>query len=442
VYRVLLITYYWPPSGGGGVQRWLKFSKYLREFEIEPIVYTPSNPDYPALDESLIAEIPDGLEVWKQPIWEPYAYYRRFTNQAADKKIYSGFITEHAQETLTQKISVFIRGNFFIPDARKFWIRPSVKFLSQQLAQKPVDLIVSTGPPHSMHMIAYGVAKKTGIPWIADFRDPWTGIDFYDKLRLTSWADRIHHRKERRVLLNATAVVSVSPYCIRHLEELSGRRVHLITNGYDEKDFSENVEPDKSSFSITHIGSINPDRNPPALWHALEELLHEDIPFRNAFRLNIIGPIDRSVSALLETHPLISARMQVTDWIEHHEAIRVMRKAQVLLLLLNDTPNTRGLLPGKLFEYLGAGRPIICIGAEDGDAAELIRSSSSGVTINLHDRHRMKEVIMNLFHLYQQDALDGPAASDGIRKFARRNIVESYASLMKKVIESSKAQNN
>ncbi|HLF63404.1 MAG TPA: glycosyltransferase family 4 protein [Saprospiraceae bacterium] len=438
MYRVLLITYYWPPAGGGGVQRWLKFSKYLREFDIEPIIYTPSNPEYPAFDESLLEEVPSDLEVWRHPIWEPYKYYRRFTGQPADKKIYSGFITENTHETLTQKISVFIRGNLFIPDARKFWIKPSVKYLIQKLSQSPVDLIVSTGPPHSMHMIAYGVVKQTHLPWIADFRDPWTGIDFYDKLRLTKWADRVHHQKERRVLQAADAVVTVSPYCVKHLEELSGRHVHLITNGYDENDFTGEFRLTKE-FSITYIGSINPDRNPSALWDALEALLTSNIQLRNDLWLNIVGPIDRSVQVMLDSYPLLRSHIHIVEWLDHQEAMELIRSSQVLLLLLNDTPHTRGLLPGKLFEYLGAGRPILCIGAEDGDAAQLIRASAAGITIDLYQGEKMRESISSLYNSYLQGNLKTATTDSAIRMYARRNIVRTYAALMKEVLVKSNA---
>ncbi len=436
MYRVLLITYYWPPAGGGGVQRWLKFSKYLREFDIEPVVYTPENPDYPAIDESLVHEVPADLEVWRTPIWEPYAYYRKFTGQPADKKIYSGFITEDAHESLAQKISVFIRGNLFIPDARKFWIKPSVKFLIEKLNASPVDLIVSTGPPHSMHMIALGVATKTHIPWIADFRDPWTGIDFYDKLRLTKLADRIHHRKERRVLRTADLVVTVSPYCVDHLETLSGRDVELITNGYDEKDFAGNHIPDPQ-FSLTHIGSINPDRNPSALWEALESILSEDSQFKTHFQLNLIGPVDRSVYEMIEGHALLRSSVHRVDWMDHDDAIRKMCVSQVLLLLLNDSSNIRGLLPGKLFEYLGSGRPIVCIGAEDGDAAKLIRDSGAGKTIDLHDTKTIKETILTYYHQYLKGQMVTPSVNASVTRFARKTIVQRYAEMMKDVIARS-----
>ncbi|MBE9481851.1 MAG: glycosyl transferase family 1, partial [Bacteroidetes bacterium] len=172
--KVLIITYYWPPSGGAGVQRWLKFVKYLREFGWEPIVYTPENPEAPDIDNSLEKDIPDNLTVIKRKIWEPYTAYKKFIGQEKEQKINAGFLSENKKPKLSENISVWIRGNFFIPDARKFWIKPSVKFLTNYLKNNPVDAMISSGPPHSMHMIALGLKQRLGIPWLADFRDPWT----------------------------------------------------------------------------------------------------------------------------------------------------------------------------------------------------------------------------------------------------------------------------
>lgn len=169
--RVLIITYYWPPSGGSGVQRWLKFVKYLREFGWEPVVYTPENPEMPSSDTSLLSEVSEDIEIIKTKIWEPYSFYKRFIGKKKSEKINTGFLSESKKPKLTEALSVWIRGNIFIPDARKFWIKPSVKFLKKYLADNPVDAMVSTGPPHSMHLIALGIKKSLNTPWIADFRD-------------------------------------------------------------------------------------------------------------------------------------------------------------------------------------------------------------------------------------------------------------------------------
>jgi hypothetical protein len=207
--RLLIITYYWPPSGGAGVQRWLKFVKYLRNFGWEPVIYTPSNGEIPVEDLTLFKDIPPGIEVLTLPIWEPYDLYKKFIGQKKGEKINTGFLTERKKPRLTEKIAVWLRGNFFIPDARKFWVKPSIKYLTEYLVNQPVDAMVSTGPPHSMHLIAMGLHQKFKTPWLADFRDPWTNIDFYADLMLTKSADALHHRLELAVLHSATKVVSI-----------------------------------------------------------------------------------------------------------------------------------------------------------------------------------------------------------------------------------------
>nr|MBA2408145.1 glycosyl transferase family 1 [Chitinophagales bacterium] len=208
--KVLIITYYWPPSGGAGVQRWLKMSKYLPEYGWEPIIYTPENAAYPIIDHSLEKDVLPGMKILRLPIWEPYDIYKRFVGRKKEEAVYSGFLSENKPKSFTEKISIWIRGNFFIPDARCFWIRPSIQFLTQELKKNPVDAIISTGTPHSMHLIGKGIKENLNIPWLADFRDPWTTIDFYGQLMLTRWADAKHHRLEKDVLKTADKVTTVS----------------------------------------------------------------------------------------------------------------------------------------------------------------------------------------------------------------------------------------
>ncbi|MDQ3016734.1 MAG: glycosyltransferase, partial [Bacteroidota bacterium] len=273
--KFLLITYYWPPAGGAGVMRWAKMSKYIAQAGWQPVIYTPSNGEVPVVDPSLVNEIPDDIEVVQTPIWEPYHLYKAFLGRNKKERLYSGFINEKKKASVAQKLSVFIRGNFFIPDARMFWIKPSIRFLKTYLKEHQVDAIVSTGPPHSMHLIAEKIHAMTGIPWIADFRDPWTNIDFYQDLQLTSFADATHKRLERKVLMNATKVVTVTWRSRDEFKELCGRDdIVVIPNGFDDADF--HIDPNNKlddEFSIVHIGSMNKDRNPIGLWAALKELI-------------------------------------------------------------------------------------------------------------------------------------------------------------------------
>ncbi len=428
--RALIITYYWPPAGGGGVQRWLKMTRYLKEYGIEPVIYTPEDPDFPAVDASLVDEVPEDTEVVRLPIWEPYHLYRKITGKNKNAKIYSGFLNDSKSESIGQKISVFIRSNFFIPDARKFWINPSVRFLTKYLKANPVDIVISTGPPHSMHLIALGVKRAMGIPWIADFRDPWTNIDFYQHLNLISWADRKHRSQEQDVLRTADEVVTVSPSWVEDLEALCGREVKLITNGFDPQDFVDNANVEED-FTLTHVGSINIDRNPDLLWEALESYLQENSFVADRFKLRLIGPTDQSVIASIEKWTLLSARLEYIPWMDHVAAIRSMMQSRVLLLLVNKSPNASGLLPGKLYEYMGSGRPIISVGPESGDVVKIIQESGAGICVPLDDMDKMTHAFSRLFQI---DSEFGNVDANYVRQFSRKELAQKYSELINKVV--------
>ena len=398
----------------------------------EPVIFTPEDPDYPAYDTSQVDEIPSEVEVVKCPIWEPYTLYRKFTGRDKKEKIYSGFLEKGKSGGWAQKASVFIRGNLFIPDARKFWIRPAIKYMQKYLKANPVDIIISTGPPHTTHMIGLGVKKRTGLPWIADFRDPWTNIDFYDKLALTDWADRKHRRMEQLVLKNADSIVTVSPSWVDDFKALSGREVELITNGFDPKDF-ENTSGDNGGAVLTHIGSINPDRNPANLWMALENVLEMGGILPDEFKLRLIGPIDQGVTNEIAQLPRLNERFEHIPWKDHGEVIQDMQNAGVLLLLVNKAPNALGILPGKLFEYIGSGRPILSVGPQGGDVQQIIKDSGAGICADLNS---VDQIVDALRELYSESKvrLTEPAY---IRRFSREQLAKDYSVLMKKVVEKA-----
>lgn len=425
--KVLIITYYWPPSGGAGVQRWLKFVKYLREFGWEPTVYTPENPEAPAIDESLRKDIPKDLTIIKHPIWEPYSLYKKFIGQKKDQKINAGFLSENKKPGLAEKVSVWIRGNMFIPDARKFWIKPSVKFLSDYLKKNPVDVIISTGPPHSMHMIALGIKRKLNIPWLADFRDPWTNIDFYDKLMLTKSADAKHKKMELEVLRAADKIVSVSWNWAKDFEKIHSRDYQVITNGFDEADFNYGSLNLDEKFTISHIGTMNEDRNPHQFWQALKELLNENDTLKKQLKICLIGKNDISVTQSIQENGL-SNFTETTAYMPHDEILKQICTSQILLLPLNDTPNTLGIIPGKIFEYLAAKRPIFAIGNTQGDSARIIEETKAGVICNFKDKEKMKVELKKMFELYLGGSLK--IDSSNIESYSRKNKTAELASIL------------
>ncbi len=431
--KVLIITYYWPPSGGAGVQRWLKFVKYLREFGWEPVVYTPENPEVPAIDHSLEKDIPEGITVLRTKVWEPYSAYKRFVGRKKDDSIKAGFLSEKKKAGLTEKIAVWIRGNFFIPDARKFWIKPSIKYLTNYLKEHPVDAIVSTGPPHSMHLIALGIKKKLNIPWLADFRDPWTNIDFYDKLMLSDFADKKHKRMELSVLKAADKLVTVSWNWALDFKKLGAKKIDVITNGFDPDDFNNIKFNPPQKFTMVHIGSMNRDRNPHVLWEALNELLTEEPSLLHDLKIVFIGQTDYSVFESIEKFGL-SEYVEKTDYKPHDELMNSAANASVLLLPLNNTPNVKGIIPGKIFEYLALKRPVLCIGSNLGDSAKIIKECHAGFVIDFNDKVTMKTCIRDLYERYKSDNLYLDEDDEIINQFSRKNLTKKIAGLLDEMI--------
>lgn len=434
--RILIITYYWPPSGGSGVQRWLKFVKYLRQFGWEPVVYTPENPELPEADNTLQRDIPEGIEIIRRPIWEPYLIYKRLAGLKKDAKLGAGFVNTAKKPGKFKNISLWIRGNFLIPDPRCFWIRPSVKYLKQYLAEHPVDAIASTGPPHSMHRIAQKLHRHTQIPWLADFRDPWTNIDFYKELHLTPPADFIHHRMELQVLKEASRVTVIGPYMATDFKRLFDREYQVITNGFDPDDTgSPSFEQPSGKFIISHIGTMAASRNPVALWKALEQLCAAVEGFSTQLEICLTGNVDILILDSLAAHGLTSNLNRIA-YLPHDEVVNLQKRSAVLLLQINNTPNARMILPGKFFEYMASGRPILCIGPDDGDAAAVIRETGCGKTAGFEETDKIKDHLMQFYQAYLEHKL--VVAPSEINRFSRPELTRSLAKLLDAMISESK----
>lgn len=429
--KVLIITYYWPPGAGAGVFRWLKFTKYLRDFGWEPIIYTPENPETPVTDHSLESDIPKDVQIIKRRIREPYTIYKWLSGKKKDTKIQTGFLNEEAPPGMVERLSAWIRGNLFIPDARKFWIKPSTMFLLKWLKTNHVDVIVSTGPPHSMHMIALGLKEKTNIPWLADFRDPWTQIDFYDKLMLTAWADNKHKKLEQKVLKRADLVLTVNKSLANDLGKLAGRDIHVIPNGYDPDDFLSLPVYKQNDFSITHLGAMNADRNPVVLWRALADLLKDQPGLKNRLRIILIGKVDFSVRQNIIDSGLLTYTSFI-PYMQHHEALAKASQSAVLLLPLNKTANVKGITPGKLYEYLALKRPILCIGPGNGDAAEILKETQSGVCVNFEDLTACKNALWNFVEKHKYKQLFSEMKS--IKSYSRKNQTKSISELLTSMV--------
>ena len=439
--RVLIITYYWPPSGGSGVQRWVKFAKYLPKEGWQPVIYTPENPELTTVDKTLASEIPPEAEIVKRHIFEPYGIYRALMGKGSSTDLKS--LTSAGSDgdevnpvnggkkTWKQRLSLYIRGNFFIPDPRVLWVRPSVKFLKSYLKDHPVDVIVTTGPPQSMHLIGLELSEATGVPWVADFRDPWTKMFYFKHLGLTPNSEAKHHDLEKKVLDGATRVISVSPMVQKDFKEMTSTPVELITNGFDEEDFNRQFDFDEF-FNITHTGLFASDGNPDALWGALSDKCREDKEFRAILRIRLAGKTDREIINSVKKAGLESNLVDL-GYQSHEVAVREQLNASVLILPLRKEPEYEAVLPGKLFEYLASRRPVLGIGQTDGAMARIVRDTGSGVVYDWDEENKIKAYIDFCWEEFKNGELRDN--SSDISVYSRRSLTRRLAALLNDLIK-------
>ena len=422
--KVLIITYYWPPAGGPGVQRWLKFVKYLPEFNIKPIVYCPKNPAYPIFDYSLYRDLSDELTVLKHPINEPVKVLSKFFRDKINN--YSkGIIPKVNKQSLLDRLLIFIRGNFFVPDSRIFWVRPSVKYLSNYLSNNQIDTIITTGPPHSIHLIGMELKSKFKLKWFSDFRDPWTAIGYHDNLKLNSIIKKKHFKLEKVVLSKSDHIIVTSNRTKTLFSHYTTSPITVITNGFDTE--IENKVTLDENFTLTHVGFLSNDRNPQILWNVLSDLVNELKGFKEKFKLVLVGDTSPEILDSINLAGL-NPYLKLIGTVSHLEAIKYQNQSQLLLLLEANTIAASYIIPGKLFEYLSANRPIVAIGPEFSDIQPIISQTSTGEYFNYLEYEKLKSHILFLFSLYNEKSLK--ITANNIENYSRYNCTKQLSEIL------------
>lgn len=410
------------------MQRWVKFSKYLRRFGWEPVIYTPENPEQLATDDSLLADVPSGITVLKRRILEPYALYRKLFGGSSAAKGEGVNPLNQQKKSFKQKLAVFLRGNLFVPDPRAGWVGPSVAYLRNYLKDNPVDAIVTTGPPHSMHLIGMRLRRITGIRWIADFRDPWTEMHYFKHMGLLPWTAARHRRMEQQVLETADAVIAVSAPVRDDFQARTSTPVVLITNGFDEEDFALSVpELPAGEFSLVHTGLFASDGNPLALWDVLARKCASDANFKAQLRIRLAGKTDPEILDALSVRGL-AANVENLGYQPHWKTVELQRSANVLLLPLRQEPEYAKALPGKIFEYLAARRPVLGIGQENGAAAGVLKDAGAGV---MYDWNRSEPVRNFIDSAWDRHLTGTDSAPEGdISKYSRVALTKQLSELL------------
>ncbi|MEG2077649.1 glycosyltransferase [Chryseobacterium sp.] len=425
--KILIITYYWPPAGGPGVQRWLKFAKYLPEFGWKPIIYTPENPSYPLLDESLIKDIPKDLEIVKTKIWEPYQLAEKLNK--SNKKFKAGQFDVGNNQSWKSKLSIWVRGNFFIPDARVFWVKPSTRFLEKYLKINQIDTIVTSGPPHSMHLIGLNLKKKfPDLKWIADFRDPWTEISYYKHLKLTKKSDKKHRQLETEVFKNADITLATS-YTDAENFCKNGANAFCITNGFDETDSPQTHKKSthQTKFTLSYIGVLEQLRNPENLWEALDYLVKANPDFAENFCLKFVGRIDDKIIDKIEKSGLKNHIFNL-GYVSHDKAVEEMANSSLLLITNFPNDSSKGIIPGKIFEYLATGKQIISFGPNEADVAKILDETKAGKHFSYNDSKKIEDFILDKFELWKNGNIAENKQS--IEQFSRRNLAKQLSEIL------------
>ena len=432
--KVLIIAYYFPPSGGAGVQRTLKFVKYLRLFGWEPIVLTAKNADYPAYDESLLNELPQNLKVYRSKIIEPYKTYRRLTGKSHDSSadIATLTLSDSQKQRWSEKVSEWVRSTFFVPDARMLWYFFAVRLGKKIIAKENITLIYSSAPPYTTHLIGNKLHKQSGLPWVADFRDSWIGW-----LSTPQWRPKlsrfVENRMEESVLKNASKIITVSGGV---KQDLLGRhpffnddRWLLLPNGYDLNDF-KNVQPTTKSnrITITYTGSMYGNRNPEYLLQALEGLVIKHPEIMDKILIRIIGRVGGPILERIYGST-VAALFEIISYVPHLKSLEYLLSTDVALLIIDDAPANKGILTGKLFEYIGSGKPILAL-APDGDASDLITSEKIGTVISPKDVDAIRDYLLSLI----TKPINLDRKKTVLEKFDRKNLTGELAEIFDNLI--------
>jgi glycosyltransferase involved in cell wall biosynthesis len=423
---ILLITYYWPPSGGSSVQRWLKMLKYFPEMGIKPFVITvdPELASYPLRDASLEQDIHPDISVFKTPTQEFYNVYKKLTGK---KEIpYGGFVNEQKTD-FRQIISRIVRSHFFIPDPRRGWNRFAYKKAVELIKQHGINTVITATPPHSSQLIGLKLKKTFNLNWIADLQDPWTDIYYYKQLCHSKLSAAIDASYERKVLENADTIVTVSD-SIRNIfkrksSAIKADKILVVPNGYDEDDFKEIPEVGTDPFVISYTGTINDDYYPvDSFLLALEKIAAEG----KKILLRIVGKV--APSAMQKIRATKGILTEFIDYVPHDESLTFLIKTNALLLIIPDIDQNEGILTGKLFEYLGSGKRIIGLGPSGGDAARIIRECKSGDMVDYSDAAGCEKCIRTAME--ESDKNQVIPDREKIKTYSRRSQASSIAKLL------------
>lgn len=426
--KILIIAYYWPPYSGVAVHRWLHMSNYLDKLGYEVHVLVPENANYSELDADLDKYVSKNINVVKTKIFEVRNLLSRHKKYKSNSgKLDSIFLKDKSKLSFTEKLMLWVRGNIFIPDARVTWFLKSKSAITKYVKENSIDVVITTGTPHSTHLFGLREQKVNNIKWIADFRDPWTAIEYHNEMFLSKFASKRHVNLERKVLTSADAVATVSHSWGEDFKKIGARKVFIVHNGYEENAFNKIKEKSSRDFTICHPGTLNNDRVPHNLFKCILELKNEGI---NIY-LNLYGSVTNEIKSIIKELKLES-NVKIFSSVSHNEILGIMKSSSLLLLLINKSKiNSEGRIPAKIFEYFRCNKPILSLGNTEGDAARLIRKENAGKSFSYEDKDKVKEYLLRAFNSFINQ--DGFCVEVSYSKFSRQAMANKFSSIIQAV---------
>lgn len=425
--KILIIAYYWPPSGGVGVQRWMNFALQLQSRGWEVNILTPENPQFEITDETLVDRVKD-LKTYKLPIWEPFDLFHKITGNKDRKNVKQGLVMEKSEKSFMDNLAVWIRGNLLVPDPRVFWVRKAAKLAIDIVHKQGIDTIITTGPPQSIHLIGRKVKRKTGVKWLADFRDPWSKWDVLPKLKTSSFVMDVHRRMEKSILNNSDIATTVST---RLAKSFGG--IEVLHNGVTISKNEESLKPPQDSFTIGYFGMLNDVRNPRQLWQLLDQMCRENEEFSKKLKIRIGGIISESITDEIVALEKLKDKVDFLGYLPHEDILKEYQKCNLLLLLQNKTNNSQWILPVKFFEYLATNRMILALGERTSDLGDLMMGKKIGEILEYTDIEGIRTFIDQVFN--NRESPDSADSKELIQQFSHSNLVTKLEDILKHIHE-------
>ncbi len=410
--KALFISYYWPPSGKASLQWPLKIIKHLISFGWQITVLTVDEDTFSQSDSSFTSEIQSGLNVIRAKTFEPFNIYKKFTGKGKDEKLVASETISKKNKKLSHRLSLWIRMNLFIPDARVGWYFPALKEIISYLKTDPVDVIVSIGPPHTTHLIAKKLSSKFKLPFIAVFIDPWTDIAYYKEFKRNKITLAIDNHLEKLVLKNSSANIFVTETMKKDYENKYSfikEKSHVLYWGYSEEEF-ENIkmtERNEDEKVIVHAGNLFSYQNPTNFWQQLKV----EIDLGNKFVIKFIGTVDSEIVKTIDNTGL-KPYTKYLGFLPYKKMLEEVCNADYLLVCATEPRH----VPGKLFEYLRTGKPIIAFGDGNNEVKNILEKANAGTMFNYYESGK------EIFQMEKLFKTDLPY----VKNFERKNIAENF----------------